>query len=304
MLQYLRSTSRDLSITAQDDLKAGTWVRSDRPNEAEQQELLSLGIDEDILLDALDPHEVPRVETEAGWTYFITRLPDTDDEFNDFTTPILFAIGEKHIVTISRDSLGRLWQPFIDKTQAPTTQKTKFFMLMIEAIIRQYQTRVASINRQMRAATDDVQNLRSRDIATLTEYERKLNDYLDALQPTNTSIEKLLGGRLLQLYEDDHDLVEDLSIDLEQLMSRCKSLLRTITNIRDSYRAVIDTRLNETVRILTVITLALTIPTMMAGIYGMNVELPGEHWPYMFWVVIGISGLSALLLSLYFLKKR
>jgi magnesium transporter len=113
-----------------------------------------------------------------------------------------------------------------------------------------------------------------------------------------------LGGRLLQLYEDDHDLVEDLSIDLEQLMSRCKSLLRTITNIRDSYRAVIDTRLNETVRILTVITLALTIPTMMAGIYGMNVELPGEHWPYMFWVVIGISGLSALLLSLYFLKKR
>jgi magnesium transporter len=279
-------------------------VRSDRPNEAEQQELLSLGIDEDILLDALDPHEVPRVETEAGWTYFITRLPDTDDEFNDFTTPILFAIGEKHIVTISRDSLGRLWQPFIDKTQAPTTQKTKFFMLMIEAIIRQYQTRVASINRQMRAATDDVQNLRSRDIATLTEYERKLNDYLDALQPTNTSIEKLLGGRLLQLYEDDHDLVEDLSIDLEQLMSRCKSLLRTITNIRDSYRAVIDTRLNETVRILTVITLALTIPTMMAGIYGMNVELPGEHWPYMFWVVIGISGLSALLLSLYFLKKR
>jgi magnesium transporter len=247
---------------------------------------------------------VPRVETEAGWTYFITRLPDTDDEFNDFTTPILLAIGEKHIVTISRDSLGRLWQPFIDKTQAPTTQKTKFFMLMIEAIIRQYQTRVASINRQMRAATDDVQNLRSRDIATLTEYERKLNDYLDALQPTNTSIEKLLGGRLLQLYEDDHDLVEDLSIDLEQLMSRCKSLLRTITNIRDSYRAVIDTRLNETVRILTVITLALTIPTMMAGIYGMNVELPGEHWPYMFWVVIGISGLSALLLSLYFLKKR
>ena len=122
----------------------GTWIRADRPNESEQQTLVQLGIDEDILLDALDPHEVPRVETEDGWTYFITRLPDTDDEFNDFTTPILFALGDKHIATISRDS----------------------------------------------------------------------------------------------------------------------------------YRAVIDTKLNETVRILTVITLALTIPTMMAGLYGMNVELP------------------------------
>ena len=304
MLQYLRSTTKNLEIAAQDSLLVGTWIRADRPSESEQQTLVQLGIDEDILLDALDPHEVPRVETEDGWTYFITRLPDTDDEFNDFTTPILFALGDKHIATISRDSLGRLWQPFIDRTNAPTTQKTKFFILMMEAIVRQYQTRVAKINREMRAATNDVRNLRARDIAVLAEYERKLNDYLDALQPTNTSIEKLLGGRLLTLYEDDHDLVEDLSIDLEQLMSRCKSLLRTITNVRDSYRAVIDTKLNETVRILTVITLALTIPTMMAGLYGMNVELPGEHWPHMFWAVIGISALSAISLSFYFLKKR
>ena len=131
-----------------------------------------------------------------------------------------------------------------------------------------------------------------------------MNDYLDALQPTNTAIEKLLGGRLLTLYEDDHDLVEDLSIDLEQLMARCKSLLRTITNVRGSYRAVIDTELNESVRILTVITVALTIPTMFAGLYGMNVDLPGERWPYMFWVVIGISIVSAMLLSFYFLKRR
>lgn len=304
MLQYLRSTAKNLEITAQDSLLVGTWIRADRPNETEQQALIQLGIDEDILLDALDPHEVPRVETEDGWTYFITRLPDTDNDFNDFTTPILFALGDKYIATVSRDSMGRLWQPFIDRTTAPTTQKTKFFILMMEAIVRQYQTRVAKINREMRAATDDVRKLRSRDIAVLAEYERKLNDYLDALQPTNTAIEKLLGGRLLPLYEDDGDLVEDLSIDLEQLMSRCKSLLRTITNVRDSYRAVIDTQLNETVRILTVITLALTIPTMIAGLYGMNVDLPGESWPYMFWVVVGISAVSAMLLSFYFLKRR
>lgn len=304
MLQYLRSTARQLDIKPEDTLKAGTWVRSDRPNDVERQQLIDLGIDEDILLDALDPHEVPRVETEDDWTYFITRLPDTDDEFNDFTTPILFAIGSEHTVTVSRDSLGRLWQPFIERTKAPTTQKTRLFMLMMEAIIRQYQTRVASINRQMRAATDDVRNLRARDISTLTEYERKLNDYLDALQPTNVAVEKLLGGRLLPLYEDDRDLVEDLSIDLEQLMGRCKSLLRTITNVRDSYRAVIDTELNETVRKLTVITLALTIPTMMAGLFGMNVDLPGEGWPMMFWTIVGISVVSAILLSLYFLRRK
>lgn len=304
MITYLRSTHYRPAIKEITELQPGTWIRSEKPSEEELSELVKLGLDTDILHDALDPHEVPRIELEDGWTYFMTRLPDTDDDFNDFTTPILFALGDEHIATISRDSLGRLWQPFIEKTNAPTTQKTKLLMLMVEAIAMQYQRRVASINRQMRASTDDVRNLRPSDIATFVEYERKLNDYLDALIPTNTALEKLLGGRLLRLYEDDRDLVEDLSIDIEQLIARCKSLLRTITNVRDSYRAVMDTRLNETLRILTVITLAMTIPTMIAGIYGMNVPLPGQESPIAFWIILSVSALAALSLSYYFMKKR
>lgn len=305
MITYLRSVHYRPAIKERATLQPGSWIRCEKPDDAELAQLAALGLDEDIIRDALDPHEVPRVELEDGWTYFITRLPDTDDDFNDFTTPILFALGNEHIVTVSRESLGRLWQPFIDKANAPTTQKTKFFMLMVDAIALQYQRRVASINRQMRAATSDVQNLRTKDISTFVEYERKLNDYLDALIPTNTAVEKLLGGKLLRLYEDDRDLVEDLSIDLEQLIARCKSLLRTITNVRDSYRAVMDTRLNETIRILTVITLALTIPTMMAGLFGMNVKLPGNiDSPATFWVIVGISALAAVSLSYYFTRRR
>ncbi len=305
MLQYLRSSSSNPIIEPKENLLTGTWVRSERPSDEEKITLLRLGVDEDILSDALDPHEVPRVELDDGWTYFITRLPDTDDDFNDFTTPILFAISDEHLFTISRDSLGRLWQPFIDSAQVPTADRTRLFMRMMEAITNQYQRRVAIINRQMRAATSDVVKLSARDIATLTEYERKLNDYLDALIPTNTATEKLLGGRILKLTADDKDLVEDLSIDFEQLIARCKSLLRTITNLRDSYRAVMDTRLNETIRLLTVITLALTIPTMIAGLFGMNVPLPsGSESPFMFWAVIIFSLLSAGSLSIYFLRKR
>lgn len=304
MISYLRSTHYRPVIKQRDTLQPGTWIRSERPTNEEREQLIDLGIDPDLMADALDPHEVPRVEMEAGWTYFITRLPDTDDDFNDYTTPVLFALGDQYIVTVSRDSLGRLWQPFIDNIQAPTTQKTKLFMLMLEAISRQYQTRVASINRQMRAATSDIRSLGSKDITTLTEYERKLNDYLDALQPTNTALEKILGGRLLPLYEDDRDLVEDISIEFEQLIARCVSLLRTITNLRDSYRAVMDTRLNETIRLLTVATLAFTVPTMIAGLFGMNVDIPGEHLPYIFWVVVAISLAISALLAFYFLRKK
>jgi magnesium transporter len=304
MISFYRSDLQNPDIKPIDGLLTGAWVRCERPGEDELAILIELGLDEDILRDTLDPHEVPRIDSEGDWSYFLTRLPDTDDDFNDFTTPILFAIGKNNVVTVSRDPLGRLWQPFIDKVQIPTTQKTKLLMYMIDAITRQYGTRVAQINRQMRAATSDVRNLNPKEITQLVEYERKLNDYLDALIPTNTALEKLLSGKIVPLYEDDRDLVEDLSIDLEQLMARCTSLLRTITNLRDSYRAVMDTRLNETMRILTVITMAFTIPTMVAGLFGMNVDIPGAHSPMMFWIVIIISAVPSLGLIYYFMRKR
>ena len=304
MLKIYRSTHYRPRINQRAEVQPGSWIRCEAPSADEKDQLLKLGVDQDVLLDALDPHEIPRVQLEDDAVYFITRLPDTDDNFNDFTTPILFAIGRENIITISRDNLNRVWNPFIDRVLTPTTQKNRTFLHMVDAIAKQYQQRVTTINRQMRATTSNIHRLTSKDIEVLAGYERRLNDYLDALQPTNTAIETLLRGNILKLYEDDRDLVEDLSIDLEQLIARCISLLRTITNSRDSYRAVMDTKLNETFRLLTVLTVMLAIPTMFAGLYGMNVELPFQEATWAFNLILVISLLIGLLLGYYFLRKR
>ena len=86
MLQYLHSSAKNQQIKPLERLQAGSWVRCERPSEGELAELLALGLDNDLLSDALDPHEVPRLEIDDDWTYLIARLPDTDDDFNDFPT--------------------------------------------------------------------------------------------------------------------------------------------------------------------------------------------------------------------------
>ena len=285
-------------------LQPGCWVRSERPTEANLQWLAGLKLDEDTLRDAVDPYEVPRLERDAVWTYYIARLPDTNDELGGFTTPILFAISDKYLVTVSRDNLGSLWQPFIERDRIPTTQRGKLFLAIISAIIEQYERQLAVINRRMRAVMLDVSNIRAGDVAIFTENERKVNDYLDALVPMNSSLEKLLNSNALKLFDNDADMVEDLSIDLEQLIARCKSQLRTITNLRDSYRAMMDSQLNATMRLLTIITVVMTVPTVVAGIFGMNVELPGGGTTADFWWIIGLTGLAVVVLAVYLLRKR
>ena len=307
MITYYQHANAKNGLEEVDILRRGIWLRSERPSEDDADDLRGLGIDEGILSDALDPHEIPRIEHDDGWTYFITRVPDVGDNFNDYTTPIMFALSADYTVTVSRDLLGRLWQPFVDQTHIGPGNQAQFFISMVEVILQSYQKRVAIINRQMRAVTSNVQRLRPSDISVIVEYERKLNDYLDALIPTNTALEKTISARykLLPLNDEDQDMVEDLSVDIEQVIARCKSLLRTITNVRDSYRAVMDTRLNETMRVLTVVTLSVTIPTMISGLFGMNVDLPVDvHNELIFWLVVAVSFVAAVSVSMYFLRKR
>lgn len=306
MIQYLQSQSDGEPLKIIKTLQPNSWVRVEKPTPDEITELIkTFDLDEVFIENALDPHEIPRIESEDGIIYFITRLPDTDDDFNDFTTPIMFIVHREHLISISRDSLARLWQPFIAKTELNTSFKAQALVTMLSAIVTEYQHKVAAINRQTRSATIDITRLRPADIATFVEYERKLNDYLDALIPSNDALEELLGSKFLKLKEDDRNSAEEISVSFEQIIARCKSLLRTITNVRDSYSAVINARLNETIRLLTVITLALTIPTMLAGLFGMNVELPGnEQSSATFWIIAAISLGTSATMAFYFLYKR
>lgn len=304
MITYLRSTIQSPRMKKQARLQPGCWIKVDKPSEANLEWLNNIKLDDETLVDALDPYEVPRLERDETWTYYIARLPDTNDELGGFTTPIMFAISDRYLVTICRDQLDSLWQPFMDKNRIPTTQRGKLFLAMIGAIVEQYERQLAVINRRMRAVMLDVSNIHADDVAIFTENERKVNDYLDALIPMNSSLEKLLSSNALKLFDNDADMVEGLSIDLEQLIARCKSQLRTITNLRDSYRAMMDSRLNATMRLLTIITVVMTIPTVVAGIFGMNVSLPGNGSDAEFWWIIGLTALAVLIVTIYLLRKK
>lgn len=103
MFEYLRSTRYNPTTRKQDKLQPGSWIRVEEPTEDEITILADkFKLDIQMLRDALDPHEIPRVETEDDKLYFITRLPDTSSTMHDFTTPLMIVIGQSQIFTISR----------------------------------------------------------------------------------------------------------------------------------------------------------------------------------------------------------
>ncbi len=126
---------------------------------------------------------------------------------------------------------------------------------------------------------------------------------VDALVPTNAWLQQLPKGNYMQLFADDIDDMEDIIIANNQVVNQARSILKTIQNMRGGIEAIMTSRLNNSLSILTVLTILLTVPLVIASLYGMNIELPLQHSPYAFFYILGANGVILAILSWFFQKK-
>jgi len=304
MISYYYSTKKAEDLTALESFKKGAWIQVERPDEVEVDDLVeTYNLDEGLLRDALDPYEVPRIETEEGKTYFYTRVPYKENN-QVFTSPLLIILAEDFMMTVSQQKLS-LWDRFIDKRiDFYTTQKTKFFFQIFSEITRNYNRFVTEVRKNVARSTDSFGSIGNSEIVQFVRFENTLNNFLSALVPTNVSLQNLLSGvSILKLYEDDKEFIEDIFLLNGQLIESCKSNLKAISNIRDAYSTIMTNNLNRVIKLLTVLTIGLTIPTIVSSLYGMNVALPGAENPLAFWFIIGgIAVIAVVVFSVFYFK--
>lgn len=303
MIEIIKRNVKEKKPRKIKEFAVGSWVHVEDPTEKEQDFLVKdLKLDQDLLKDSLDPYEVPRVEVDNEDLYMFTRIPFSDTS-RVRTSPLLIVFRKDSVVTISRKKVMFDNKLFSDPDLF-TTQKTRLILQIFAEINRLYNTNLMDISRNVRSTSVDIESIDNKDIIKLLRYENTLNDFLGALIPMSTILEGILSGKFLALYEKDRDLVEDLSLANKQLVELASSSMKNIVNIREVYSTIMTNNLNRVIKLLTAVTVILTVPTVIASIYGMNVKLPLAESPWAFWEVIGGTVVLSLLVSLYFIRKK
>jgi len=108
----------------------------------------------------------------------------------------------------------------------------------------------------------------------------------------------------LELYEDDRDLVEDIQLENQQIVESAKANLKTIQNIRSSYTAIVTNNLNGVIKLLTSLTIILTIPTILGSLYGMNVPLPFSESPHAFSTIALVAAVAMGAAAFFFSRRN
>lgn len=287
MITYYFRTVKDESLKQVGAVRAGVWIHVAEPTEAELTNLFAeLSLDLDVIEDARDFFEVPRLERSGGVTYCFTRYPYEEKQEDTDSAPLLIVMGESFVMTIAQREVPQLQKFFDGRTVVHTTQKTKLFIQIMQAITTSYERELVRLRKAVHRDRAKLRRIGSNEIVRFVSYEHKLNDMISALVPTNVWLQQLTKANYLQLYNEDVNLMEDLMIDNNQLVDSARSVLKTIQNVRNASEAILTNKLNITIRTLTVITVLVTIPTVISSLYGMNVALPLAEYQYAFWMIV------------------
>lgn len=289
MIKIYQKRISDSEIKEVPDFRPGSWVCAQNATEEEIAVLeKDFKLDSNILKDALDPYEAPRVETEDGIVYIFTRVAQKSEE-RIVTVPLLIAVGPDFVLTLSKEE-SQILNKFMGKDLSfTTTQKTQLLLRILSEIMRSYNSFLTSISRNVREASGRVGKINEKVIMNFVGFEEELNDFLSALTHTNPVLQSILGGKLIKLYEQDGELMEDLILSANQLIELCNSTLKNIVNIREAYSTIVSNNLNKVIKLFTSLTVILTIPTIIASLYGMNIGLPLANNPNAFWILITVT---------------
>lgn len=301
MITIYYKNGREKEVLELSEFRSNSWVYVENPTSDELATLVSkYGLDESLLKDAVDIHEVPRIEIEDGVIYIFTRFAFSANDQID-TSPMLIAIKKDTLITVSIQPFPRIER--IIRSKDFHSYRNKILLKLFGQINDIYNDYLNNISKKLRSSSIRVEKIKNRDIIKFLDYENVLYDFNSSLVRVNSIYNSLLGGKSLKLSEEELDTVEDLSLDTGQLIQITKESLRTIVNIREAYSTVMTNNLNQVIKLFTSLTVILTIPTMIGAFYGMNVQLPFANSPFAFFGILFATLLIVVLVGIIFVHK-
>lgn len=285
-----------------------TWVDArdiNRDDIARLEE--EFAIDSELLADIMDPDEQARIEKEDDYTALIVRLPAKDDDVegvNQYAIPLGIVMFDQMLITICQsDSI--VLEDFARKRfrQYPVETKEGFVISIMERSALVYIRLLKYINRQKNQVEEKLSGaVQNNELLQLQQIQKSLVFFKTSLTTNEMLLEKLQKSPYFKLTsEEEMDFLEDTITDTKQAISMADIYSDLLRGTMEVFSSVIGNNMNEIMKRLTIITIALMFPTFIVGFYGMNISLPfvgvNNIWIYLILVCIFSAFVGSWILS-------
>lgn len=292
------------------------WINVYAPTEEEKDYLIhTIGVLPEFIRSALDEEEIPHIDydDDIDQRLIILDFPVFEQkEEKDITglmystQPMGIVTSNKYLITISLKENEDLILFKTNRIKSASTQlRTRFFLQLMLRISQRFLLYLRQIDKLSSLTEQKLhQSMQNQELIQMLGLEKSLVYFSTSLKTNEIMMNKITRGKIIKLYEDDQDLIDDVLIEIHQAIEMCNIYSNILSGTMDAFASVISNNLNIVMKVLTVITIVMSIPNIVFSFYGMNIgtnTLPGGIYWY---IPLIISILICIVVSIIFKKKK
>lgn len=310
MIQYFQNIDQQ---TVQIDAPAhGAWINVSPPLKQEEFTQLAevLNIPIDFLTDSLDIDERTRFEEEDNVRLIVIKTPTENNSFNDsdayyITIPICIILTHNQIITVNSFENPAIKKFFNTFQNRHPDNKKMMVLKVFEKVVQDFMSHLKEINHRRNILEQKLYAAsRNEQLLELMRSQKSLVYFVTALRSNELLFMKLERTNFLSLSEDEKEFLGDLIVDNAQALEMANIYTNILSSTLDAFASIIANNQNEVLRRLAVITIVLTLPVLVASLFGMNVPNGFENSTSAFYVLAFLSFAVSIMAGWYFFRKR
>ena len=294
-----------------DNLEKDCWVNIIDPDEKELSYISStLNIEMDFLRAALDDEESSHIDVEDNQILTIVDIPfatEQDGAIIYSTMPLGIIYSKENIITVCLKE-NSILSEFARCTMKGvyTNLKARFIFQMLYRVSVRYLQYLKQIDKISKDVEKQLhKSMKNQELIQLLDLEKSLVYFSTSLKANEATIKKLSRGRIIKLYEEDEDLLEDVLVEVSQAIEMCNIYSSILSGTMDAFASIISNNLNIVMKYLASFTILLSVPTMIASFYGMNVAgIPFANNPHGFWIAVLITLCATAIGAIVLIKNK
>lgn len=300
-------TTKDEKIVEIEKFVPNSLIKVVNPSADEIHMLSSLlQFDPEFIFDSLDDDERARIEIDDDVILIILKIPkkfNGDSKIPYKTVSMGIIIGKNYTIFSTREPIEFI-DHMIENSKFQITKKSRMIFQLFLLNAKIFLGYLKEVNKTISIIEEELhKSMKNKELEEMMYLEKSLVYFTTSLRSNEIMMEKLLRGNILKIEEEDKDILEDAIIENRQAIEVSNIYSDILAGMMDSYASVISNNLNIVMKILTVVTILMQIPTIITGFYGMNVALPLQDNPFAYLHII-IWSIGTIILALAWFKRK
>ncbi|HNR64522.1 MAG TPA: magnesium transporter CorA family protein [Thermotogota bacterium] len=261
----------------------------------------------DFINDVQDLDERARIDYDEKVIQIILKVPykdESDEKLLYKTIPLSILLGENYILLGSKYPVDFI-QTMIEESKVNPKKRSRMIFQMMYKNAILFLNHLKEINKVTDSIEEKLQeSMKNKELEQLMYLEKSLVYFTTSLRSNEIVMERVLRGNVFEIFDEDRELLEDTIVENKQALEMANIYSSILSGMMDAYASVISNNVNSIMKVLTIVTIVLQIPTILSSFYGMNIPLPFQHEGVVFVFILAWSVVVGMLILLWFKKKK